>query len=64
MPEKVALLVAKIREQAGLVEGTDPALMDELTYYDLDKAYRQFTANVERALEDAKRRLEEGRMVL
>ncbi len=50
--------VKRIRTRADWIESWDPALIDELTVHDLDKAIRQFTANVERAIIDARRRKE------
>lgn len=50
--------VKRIRTQADWIEAWDTALFDGLTVYDLDSAIRQFTANMERALRDAKRRKE------
>lgn len=63
MEAKIAELVAKLRAQATLIETTDAGLIDALTMYDLDKAYRQFAASIERTLEDARRRSDEGLMV-
>ena len=46
------LITAKVAE----IQTVDVNLFDPLTMSDLDKAYRQFSANVDRAIADAVRR--------
>lgn len=51
-----AEFVKRIRTQADWIEAWDAAFFDPLTASDLDTAVRQFTAHIERALRDVRRR--------
>jgi hypothetical protein len=62
MKNKLDELVAMIREQAAQLEALSEDRIDQITLSDVDKAYRQFRANVERATADADRRFENDQM--